>query len=1154
MDQPEEKAPQKSEIAQKEEKILEFWKENHIFEHTLAKESPKGEFVFYEGPPTANAAPAIHHLESRAFKDVIPRYKTMRGYHVRRKGGWDTHGLPVELQIEKKLGLKSKKEIESYGIARFNKESKASVWEHIHTWTRFTERIGYWVDNADPYVTYHNSYIESLWNIVAEVSKKNLLYKDYKVVPWCPRCGTALSSHELAQGYEDITDISVYVKFKVVGQENTYILAWTTTPWTLPGNVGLAVGKDIEYVKIKSGEEFLILAKERLSALGDIAYEAVQEMKGSELVGLSYEPLYPFLENLATGEAKEKLPNAFKVYPADFVTTTDGTGVVHTAVMYGQEDFELGTAVGLPKFHLVAPDGMFMPGTGFLAGRYVRETNENGKPTLAVDILDDLKNRNLFFKQENYKHSYPHCWRCKTALIYYARDSWYIRMSSLRAELQAENEKINWEPSHIKDGRFGEWLREAKDWAISRERYWGTPLPVWENADGERVIIGSLDELKTRIGRRNTYRLMRHGGSECNKHGDLVSSVDRTSDPLTQVGREEVQAAAEELKGQDIDLIFASPLLRTRQTAEIVADKLGIGVDKIIFDDRLVEVGGGEFDGKSWPEFLASFANTTERFEKSVGGSETWDSARRRVMEFLYDTDAKHHGKNILVVSHGGPINLMLLGSKGFSKDEMITRYYDYAIRNAEVSKCDFAALPHDDDFHVDLHRPYIDEVTLLSDSGKPLTRTKEVMDVWFDSGAMPFAQDHYPFENKEWVEGPGYPADFISEAIDQTRGWFYTLLAVGVLTGKGTPYKNVICLGHILDSQGKKMSKSIGNIVNPWEQFDKYGVDALRLWMYSVNQPGDSKNYDEKTVDEIVKKVFNPLSNMFSFYAMYENGVERIDPHASTHPLDIWILARLSEMVGSGTAYLDSYKLFESSRIIRDFIQDFSTWYLRRSRDRFKSDDAAEKSWAVSVMEHVLVETAKYLAPFAPFYAEQLYQDVTKGKRLQSVHLESWPEAGAYEKQVLDDMQSVRQAVSSALELRQKAGHKVRQPLASLTIPQQFSQELLDIIADEVNVKEVRSGGELSLDTVLTDELREEGTIRDLIRGIQDARKKEGCNPADTIHLSICAPAALATLIEKYASMIKVPTQVTEMTFVQEPQTHEIALEGGTISLSITK
>ena len=455
--------PKKSETALREERIVEFWKENKIFDKSL-KQTEKGkEFVFYDGPVTSNSKPVLHTMVPFSFKDIIPRYKTMQGFHVRRKGGWDTHGLPVELQIEKKLGFNSKNDIENYGIAAFNKLCRESVWEYIELWKNFTARIGYWADQDNAYVTYHNDYIESVWNIVKKINDQKLLYKDYKVVPWCPRCGTALSSHELAQGYEDVKDLSVTAKFKIKGQENTYILAWTTTPWTLPGNVALAVGEKLDYVKIKVGNEFYILAKARLGVV-EGEYEIIEEMKGKDLIGLEYEPLYPYLSNTVFETEKWKMEKAYKVYPADFVTTEDGTGVVHTAVMYGQDDFVLGTKVGLPKHHLVGLDGKFLAGTGIFEGRFVRDEE------VAVDVIKDLAHRGLLFKKEKYEHSYPHCWRCHTALIYYARDSWYIKVSDpkIKDKMIAENKHINWEPSHIRDGRFGEWLREIKDWAVSR--------------------------------------------------------------------------------------------------------------------------------------------------------------------------------------------------------------------------------------------------------------------------------------------------------------------------------------------------------------------------------------------------------------------------------------------------------------------------------------------------------------------------------------------------------------------------------------------------------------------------------------------------------------------------------------------------------------
>ncbi|MBX4189624.1 class I tRNA ligase family protein, partial [Candidatus Parcubacteria bacterium] len=717
--------------SQREGKILQFWKENRIFEKTLAKESPKGDFVFYEGPPTANGRPATHHLEARAFKDAIPRYKTMQGFKVPRKAGWDTHGLPVELEVEKTLGFKSKKDIEEYGIAEFNKKCKESVGVYIDEWARFTDRIGYWVNLDEAYYTYENSYIESVWKIVAHVEERKLLYKDYKVLPWCPRCGTALSSHELAQGYQDVKDLSLYVKFRITGeQENQkssgrsaqpdfpiFLVAWTTTPWTLPGNLALAVGEDIDYVKIKLGEECFILAEARLSVV-EGEYEIVEKMKGKDLVGLTYEPLYTFVT------PNEK---TYKIYAADFVTTEDGTGIVHTAVMYGQEDFELGTKVGLPKQHLVSADGTFMKGTDWLEGRSVVDEQ------LAVDILKDLQTRGLLFKKENHLHSYPFCWRCKTRLIYYARDSWYIRMSALRDELMAENEKINWEPDYIKEGRFGEWLREVKDWAISRERYWGTPLPVWvtgQAPDQERIIVDSIDTLKKYAKKSdNKYFVMRHGGTEGNKN-EIVSYAKQVDDHLTEEGRKQAEGCGKDLKDKKIDLIISSPFVRTKETAEIVAEEIGLTKSEIIYDERLKEINPGDFDGKNWNDYHNTIYKAgKDWFVRAMSGGEALADVRRRVGECLYEIEKKYKGKNILFVTHGGPAWLLFVLSGEFAPENKEYKVPDLGVKetkifthefkrfeNAEVRPLNFAPLPHDENFATDLHRPYIDEIVLEKD------------------------------------------------------------------------------------------------------------------------------------------------------------------------------------------------------------------------------------------------------------------------------------------------------------------------------------------------------------------------------------------------------------------------------------------------------
>lgn len=1105
--------------SQREEKVLQFWKDNSIFDKTLEKESPQGDFIFYEGPPTANGLPGIHHIESRAFKDAIPRYKTMQGYRVPRRAGWDTHGLPVELQVEKQIGTKNKKDIEEFGIEKFNKLCRESVGTYINEWRRFTDRIGYWVNFDDAYYTYNTSYIEKVWGILAHVESRKLLYKDYKVVPWCPRCGTALSSHELAQGYQDVKDLSLYVRFELISDPDTYLLAWTTTPWTLPGNIALAVGADIDYVLVQQNSEKYILAESRLSVMPG-EYEVVKKMKGKDLEGLVYKPLYPFVSELAKDSEKEKLPHAFKVYTADFVTTEDGTGIVHTAVMYGQEDFDLGTKKHLPKVHLVQPDGTFVAGTDWLSGRSVVDE------TLAVDILKDLQARGFYFNKENHLHSYPFCWRCKTRLIYYARDSWYIRMSSLRDDLIAENEKINWEPDYIKRGRFGEWLREVKDWAISRERYWGTPLPVWIAGNGDRMVVDSVETLKKYTKKSgNIYLVMRHGGTDGNRQ-EVVSYAHEASDHLTEEGREGVKASASVLKGADIDVIIASPFARTAETAEIVKEVAGFS-GEIVFDDRLKEINPGDYDGKNWFDYHNAVAASKDWFKSPVSGGESYQDVLKRVGALLAELEAKYQGKKILLVTHGGPAWLMFVAAGFYAPESKPYEIPDKTVptqifvpdftrfQNAEVRELAYVPLPHNDNFEVDLHRPYIDNVILVKD-GSEYIRVKEVVDVWMDSGAMPFAQS--AGQSDEEIL---YPADFISEGIDQTRGWFYTLHAIGVLMERGKAYNNVICLGHILDKDGKKMSKSLGNTIDPWMMIEKYGVDTVRLWMYSVNQPGEPKNFDERTLAEIEKRIFNMVDNIYAFYELYRDK-EHEKPEfklENVHILDSWILARQSVLIESMTRRLDAYQLLEPVREIRDFVDDLSTWYVRRSRDRLKEGDANAKQ----TLYFVLVRLSRLLGPFAPFAAEELYQKLRLESMPLSVHMCDWPKADEtprdYSENILRDMKETRRVVSLALEARQKANIKIRQPLETLHAKTELTAPYLEVIRDELNVKTVildtTIEGDVHLNTTLTPELLEEGEVREAIRAIQEMRKEKNLTPKDMIDYAV--PVGKEALFEKY-------------------------------------
>ncbi|MEQ1500397.1 MAG: class I tRNA ligase family protein, partial [Parcubacteria group bacterium] len=622
-------------------------------------------------------------------------------------------------------------------------------------------------------------------------------------------------------------------------------------------------------------------------------------------------------------------------------------------------------------------------------------------------------------------------------------------------------------------------------------------------------------------------------------------------DKLTEKGVKKVEETGSFLADKKIDIIFVSPFNRTEETAEMVAEKAGIPFDEVVVDERLSEWGVGmEFNGKPIEEYFDVRNKSSDRYGFKIDGGESYKDVLKRAGEFLYDIEKKYSNKNILIISHGATTRALELISNGFSFGSLYEDTRDFKnYDNAEVREINFAPLPHNENYELDLHRPFIDNVELIDENGQSLTRVKEVMDVWFDSGAMPFAQDNYPFSTKEIA----FPADYISEAIDQTRGWFYTLHAIGVLMDRGNAFKNVICLGHILDAQGKKMSKSIGNVVDPWEMMDKYGVDSLRLWMYSVNQPGDSKNFDEKTVDEIVKKVFNPLENIVALYELYKDDSVRAG-RGSDNVLDRWIISKLDELVLSGTERMDSFKVFEAVRSIRDFVSDFSTWYVRRSRERLKSDNKEEKEKALATTKYILINLVKYMAPFAPFFSDRIYQRVKEESDKESVHLADWPETGSVDPELLENMAKVREVVTKALELRQKAGIKVRQPLSKLTVSENFTKDFLDIISDEVNVKEVALGTSLFLDTSLTEELKNEGMARDIIRSIQDARKSENLNPGENIKLVVFADPQIKKIFEDFSSMIKTPTQVVEISYSTDKQKYNVDILDYPTSISIIK
>ena len=1036
---------EKSEVAKREEEVLKFWQDNKIFEKSEQKDAPKGEFVFYDGPPFATGLPHYGSLLPSIIKDMIPRYKTMRGYHVRRRWGWDCHGLPIENMIEKELGLKSKKEILELGIDKFNEACRSAVLRYAHDWKKYINRVGRWVEFDNAYMTMDNTFIESVWWFLKESFDKGLLYEGRKVLLYCPHCETPLAKAEIAQdnSYKDVTEESVYVKFRLVNELNTYLLAWTTTPWTLPGNVALAVGTDTEYVKAKIGNEVFILAKTRLeSVLKDTPHEVVTSLNGGDLLGKRYEPLFE-IEKVKD----QKKENAHTVLSADFVTTEDGTGIVHTAVIYGEDDYQLGLEKDLPMVPLLNQSGHFNDDAPALVrGQYFKKAEKA--------VKEDLESRGLLFKREIYTHSYPHCHRCGTALIYSALTSWFLNIQKVKDKMLSTNEDINWYPEHIKHGRYQNILQNAPDWTISRNRFWASPMPIWRHPKtNELTVIGSLDEVKKRIKTSgNTYCAMRHGEADYNTRNTLSSRLD-AANGLTPSGESQVIESAKALVEKGVDVIYYSPLARTKATAKILQQELLLEDNSVHEDVRLAEVSFGVYEGKTVDEYHASFSSSMERIIKAPEGGETWNHVKQRASELLYELETKHSGKRILLISHNGPLQMLYAGAHGFDEKQSAQSITNssFNFKTGEWKELPFTPLPHNANYELDLHRPYIDDITLVSDDGEELQRVPEVIDGWVESGSMPFAEYHYPFENKKEFESR-FPGDFIAEYIAQTRTWFYYMHAVGVLQFGETSFKNVVTTGNIIAEDGTKMSKSKGNYTDPLINLDKYGADALRYYLMSsvVMQAEDTRFVDEE-VREVHNRVVNILRNTNAFYSLYAHDAQ--NPHSeSQHVLDRWILARLNELVLTVTDALERYDVVRATRPVRDFVEDFSTWYVRRSRERVKGEDVDDKRRALATMRYVLRELSKVIAPVMPFVADEIYRGVKTAEDPESVHLCGWPESesgvvsktmaalfgGEGSKQLLEEMNEVRRIVSLALEARSAAKIKVRQPLAILTIKHQ--------------------------------------------------------------------------------------------------------------------
>ena len=856
-------------FVEREKEILNFWKENKIFEKSIESRKDGEVFTFFDGPPTANGKPHIGHILTRVVKDIIPRYKTMKGYKVLRKAGWDTHGLPVELEIEKKLGISGKPQIENYGVEPFIKECKDSVFTYESLWRKMSDRVGFWADMDNPYVTYHNSYIESVWWALKQIWDKGLLYKGHKIVPYCPRCGTSLSSHEVAQGYKDVKDKSAFAKFLIKGTTNEFLLAWTTTPWTLPSNVALTVNADENYVKVSLNGEKYILAEALVSKVfgEDEKPEVIEKYKGEQLKGLEYEPLFDYAKDIV----KDK--KAYYIVCDSYVTLTDGTGIVHCAPAFGEDDSRVGKDNDLPFVQLVDEEGKFLPQVTDWAGVFVKDSDEG--------IIKKLKAENKLLKAENYEHSYPFCWRCDTPLLYYARDTWFIAMTKVRDMLVKNNNTVNWMPDNIKQGRFGNFLENVIDWGLSRERYWGTPLPIWECSCGHKEAVGSIEQLKSM-------------SSDC----------------------------------------------------------------------------------------------------------------------------------------------------------------------------------PDD----IELHKPYIDNVHLnCPKCNNKMTRVTEVIDCWFDSGCMPFAQWHYPFENKE-IFDQNFPADFISEAIDQTRGWFYTLMAISTLLFDKAPYKNVIVLGHVQDKDGKKMSKHKGNVVDPWVVLDKQGADAIRWYFYINSSPWLPNRFYEEAVNEGQRKFMGTLWNTYAFFVLYAN-IDNFDPNNYTleydklNPMDKWILSKLNSLIKFIDEGLDNYKLTETSRAMSDFVDELSNWYVRRSRERFWGKDMPQdKVNAYMTLYTVLVTLTKLSAPFTPFIAESIYQNLVckvSKDQPESVHLCDFPtyDEKFIDKKLEEDMDSVLSIVVAGRAGRNTANIKNRQPIGNMFVKSNNNLDnmFINIIKEELNIKNIEFKDDIS-------------------------------------------------------------------------------------------
>ena len=1098
-------------VSEREKKTLEFWKKNDIFKKSERRGAKntllrllkgKKKFIFYDGPPFATGLPHFGNILTSIIKDAIPRYQTMRGHQVLRQWGWDCHGLPLEVEMEKSVGTKTKKDIEKYGIEKFNNGIRKTIFTYTDEWKEIIPRIGRWVDMENDYRTMSTSYIESVWSVFNRLHKKGFVSNGFKMLHLCPRCSTVVSNTEVADSYETLNDTAVYVLFQLKEKKDTYLVAWTTTPWTLFGNVALGVREDMEYTVLEKDKKKYIVHSSAVSVINDATKVGTE--KGSNLVGKEYIP--PFNHLYATDSNKRVQESIWRVQSMQHIEKGVGTGIVHIAPAYGKEDMDLAQQKGLPIRHHVTKDGFFVQQ---IKGYEGMRPKEAGNPKeVDTKILHDLSSKGLLLHSETIEHRYPVCWRCKTPLLNYATNSWFVHAERYKKKMVSQNKKVKWIPEHIRDGRFGNWLEDAQEWAVSRDRFWGAPLPAWKvEKTGEHIIVNSLNEMVKKMPQRNQYTFIRHGYSKSNEK-KVLNCKKEAGDGLTEKGKAQAEKVAEECSSMNPSVIFCSPLTRTRETAAIIAQKTKA---KVIEEPLLTEIQIPNMHGKSIRQLHETIRKTGafKDVNKKIADGEAFADVYRRVLKFFEKTDQEYKDAHIIVVTHRS----VVVSAKSIAPtaNEFERKYKTTAlipIKNASRHKVDYKHIQRTENGEVDLHRPYTDNIVLYDDEKNPAHHTKEVFDCWFESGAMPYGSKHYPFENK-WTFNPkwkrGFPANFISEGLDQTRGWFYSLMAIGVGAFNKSPYQRVVVNGIIRAADGKKMSKSLKNYTDPEKIIERYGADALRHYLLaSTVVRGEDLDFKEEQVDEVHKKVYARLHNCLNFYTIYAHLPHR---EGGENMLDRYIRSRLSQMRNTITKGFEKYHIDEAVESVSPFVEDLSTWYLRRSRDRLKSntEDGAN---ARETLRFVLTKTAICIAPIAPFYAEYLFTEMkqkhpNRKSFAESVHLTSWPQKMPLNKEVIKEMNTVRDLVSLIHEQRAEAKVKVRQPLARVTVQQEISDEQKEIIKEEVNVKEVvidtSAKQSATLDTEITSDLRIGGVVRECIRKTQKERKEMGLSPTET-------------------------------------------------------